>query len=263
MLLQPDSGGEGMAGDTGRVVDPGSAEGRERVARVFRYSVVGRCVNSVTHDVNNTLGAIMAYAELLGMEPNLSGEGQRMTQEIVSGVRRCAGLIHTLTSVARPERTVATLADPAEAVEAALAVRAYDLKMANVEVLADLPKNALNLMLDLPRFEVAILALTANALESLAEHEGTKQLRVQARVEEGCFVCTMHDSGMPVDESVAAQMFEPYFTTKDHQHPGLGLPLARACAEVHEGKLTYAPESGFVLSLPTANSLMERYNSPA
>ena len=39
--------------------------------RLFRASQVGSCVSSVTHDVNNYLGAILAYADLLGMSGNV------------------------------------------------------------------------------------------------------------------------------------------------------------------------------------------------
>ena len=63
-------------------------ETREKLARLYRYAQVGHCVSSVTHDVNNFLGAVLAYAELVGLEKNQTPEALRMLGEVMSAVRK-------------------------------------------------------------------------------------------------------------------------------------------------------------------------------
>ena len=46
--------------------DPDSEQCKARLVQLHRYAQVGKCVNGVTHDINNLLGAAMAYAESIG-----------------------------------------------------------------------------------------------------------------------------------------------------------------------------------------------------
>ena len=62
-------------------IDLNSDDARERLTRLFRHAQVGRSVSSVTHDLNNYLGAIMAYAELAGMDKGISADTARMLGE--------------------------------------------------------------------------------------------------------------------------------------------------------------------------------------
>ncbi|MDP1662455.1 MAG: cytochrome c3 family protein [Phycisphaerales bacterium] len=48
-------------------------------------------MNGVTHDINNLLGAAMAYAELAALDPNLSPETTRMMGQIVDGASLVVG----------------------------------------------------------------------------------------------------------------------------------------------------------------------------
>ena len=59
-------------------------ENYERLSEQFKHAQVGRCVNSVTHDVNNLLGAIMAYSELLSFDPGISEDGKTMAANIIT-----------------------------------------------------------------------------------------------------------------------------------------------------------------------------------
>ena len=49
----------------GEPLDPQSPEFLARLSRVYRYAQLGRCVNGVTHELNNHHGAVLAYAELV------------------------------------------------------------------------------------------------------------------------------------------------------------------------------------------------------
>ncbi|MCH7892107.1 MAG: bacillithiol biosynthesis cysteine-adding enzyme BshC, partial [Gemmatimonadetes bacterium] len=96
------------------------AAGNDSVIEEFKYGQVGRCVNSVTHDVNNYLGAILAYAELVSLDPGTSEDSKRMLSDIVEAVRKSSGLMSTLTSIARPEKPVTSMVDVVKLVEQAV-----------------------------------------------------------------------------------------------------------------------------------------------
>jgi two-component system C4-dicarboxylate transport sensor histidine kinase DctB len=64
----------------------------------------------------------------------------------------------------------------------------------------------------------------------------------------------VRDSGPPLGAAVRANLFRPFFTTKDAGNGnGLGLAISRRLAETHNGTLTYderGPGTQFVLRLP-------------
>ena len=109
-----------------------------RLTHLHRYAQVGLCVNGVTHDINNLLGAAMAYAELAGLDPNLAPETARMMSQIVDGVSRCSQLIKSLTSIARRDRQDINLASPEQVMKEMLQLRDYELKMGQITLETDL-----------------------------------------------------------------------------------------------------------------------------
>lgn len=243
--------------------DTGSNDFRERVTLSHRYGQVGRCVSSVTHDVNNFLGAIMAYAELIGLDETLSADAQGMVEEIVGAVRKSSSLINNLTDVARRDRPDVRIVDPGAVVERALDLQRYDLKTAHIDVQSTSAPDLPPIPVDLPRLQRAIMALILNAKEAV-EGKDVREIRVtsgpvEAETENaegnGLLEVAIWNSGPPIAEDLRERVFEPFFTTKGEDHLGLGLSAARATLHLHDGELTYCPERGFVARMPKFNSL--------
>lgn len=226
-----------------------SADEIQRLTRLFRYAQVGRCVSSVTHDVNNLLGAISAYAELVNLDENLGSESRRMLREIVSGVTRCSDLIGALTSVARKERKDLLIVTLSRLIDKVLDLRRYDIRVARIKLEMDLDESIPAGEFDKARIELAFLYLVSNAIEAL-ETVGRKEIKVTTRARGDLSEVAIWNSSLPIDESVAQRMFEPFYSTHPETHLGLGLHLAREIARASGGTLEYDPQRGFVMSLP-------------
>jgi len=237
-------------------IDLSDAVIRERVARLFRYAQIGQCVNSVTHDVNNYLGAIMAYAELVGLEASISNESRRMLGEIVNAVRRSSTLVGNLTDVARKERPDVRIMLPDQLVERVLDLRRYDIKVINAQIDTCYEEGISSIAIDLPKMEQALIYLVANAIEAVEGCE-TRRIRLAIHSTEDAVVITFWNSGPTVQEAHRETIFDRFFTTKDGLHLGLGLPISREVAQYHGGTLTYDPETGFVMTIPKRNQLSQ------
>lgn len=236
------------------LVDLNAEDGYDRLARLYRYAQVGRCVSSVTHDMNNFLGAIMAYAELIGMDTPLEGESARMLHEIVDGVKKCSGLVNDLTAIARKERRDVSLVNPSDLVRRTLNLRRYDFRVGQIEIAESYAPDLGDLIVDRPRLEQAVIYLLNNALEAVLGTEGAA-VRIDVMKEPGFAVVVIGDSGAPIAPAFRERMFEPFVSTKSGEHIGLGLAIARRTAEYHDGTLVYDPGRGFVLTLPMKNHL--------
>ena len=224
------------------------AEIGDKIRRLFRHAQVGNCVSSVTHDVNNLLGAIMAYSELVGLDQGLSPDSARMLEEVSGAAAKCSALVNNLTDIARRERPDVRVVTPRELVERAVALRRYDIKTARIDIDIAAPNNLPTVEVDLPKLERALMFLLTNGIEAVAEAE-VKRLRITFCRREGGVEIVLWNSGPPVDEADRDRIFDPFFTTKGEEHLGLGLSIARETLRGQQGDLVYDPARGFVVFL--------------
>ena len=230
-------------------MDLQSDEIRERIMRVFRAGQVGSCVSSVTHDINNYLGAIIAYTDLLGMAAGVSAESQRMLGQIAGASQKCSTLVTSLTSIARKERPDVGMVDVARMCEQVVEIRRYNLRTSQISIEISCQDGIPSIVVDVPKVKMALLYLIANAAEAVEEIEPRRVRLETIKAGDGVEI-VVWNSGPIIPDGERERMFEPFFTTKPSPHLGLGLTAARDIARDHDGDLTYIPDRGFVLRLP-------------
>ncbi len=103
----------------------------------------------------------------------------------------------------------------------------------------------------------ACTKILSNLLSNAVKYARSKiVIRFEAE-EGGWFTIDVMNDGNPIAEEIKEKIFEPFFRDDSSIHKsgtGLGLPLARSLAEMHEGKLTLETSSSelivFRLRLP-------------
>ena len=242
--------------DQAGLPDLSDEEWRQRVDLLYRYAQVGNAVNGVAHDLNNILGAIMAYAELIGLDVDLDEEPRRMMDELLGAVKRSSALVSNLTGIARkPKLNIATV-NLVQLIERMVSIRNYDFASIGLQLKTDLCDPAPEIVGDRMSIELATVYLLSNALDSLRESgKGTATIRLTQ--DETNAHITVSDSNLPVADDVAAQMFDAFYTTRDDMHIGLGLNSAKQIAELHGGDVVYDSSIGFTLTLPRFGPLAE------
>lgn len=239
-------------------IDLESEESRVRLEQIHRYAQVGQCVGGVTHDINNLLGAAMAYAELASFDPKTSPETAKMLGQVVDGIGRCSHLISSLTSIARKNRPDINLASPERVMDEVLALRDYDLKIRQIAVEKVYGENLPVLPVDLPQLKLALLYLLMNAQEAVQDTADKRIKLSVGRTADGIFY-EIWDSGAGLDADRLEHAFEPLRTYwPNTEHIGMGLYAARKIAELHEGELTYNRDAGFRLTIKRENGLLRQ-----
>lgn len=238
----------------GYLDDLRSEDVRPRLEAVFHKAEAGRCLNGVTHDLNNYFGTILAYAEILSLDVE-DGDAKRSINEIIDAVRRCTKLANKLNGIARPEKANVSLVDLDTLVEGICELRAYDFRVAGVDLRTNF-SGGVSLVVDAPKLEMAVVSLLSNALENAASgEEGEPGAEVSVTAEEDGGVVTVWDSGPSLPEPEWEAIFDPFYTKRDGAHIGLGLHVVRRIAAYHDGGVSYHPGRGVRLWLPRSNSL--------
>lgn len=230
-----------------------SPETQARLEALLRLATLGRCVGGVAHDLNNALGAISAYAELLTMSGNLGAESKRMTGEILRNVQRSTELLRFLTQAARTEAEGPEEIAVGRLVQQTVALRLHALRAAQIRVETEIAEPLPDVVAHRAAVQLALMELIVNAEDGLG-HAEQKVLRLSAqRVPEGVEISVRH-TGPAIPAEMRKVMFEPFYTNKSGPHTGMGLNWARRSMEGQGGRLEYDEVRGFVLSLPIAQA---------
>lgn len=85
-------------------------------------------------------------------------------------------------------------------------------------------------------FSQVVLNIISNAKDVLLERAIEKPaIDIHCYKESGYVYCEIKDNGGGIKQSCIQKIFEPYFTTKEHQGTGIGLYIAKEIIEKHMG----------------------------
>lgn len=219
---------------------------QERLTHVGRLATVGEMASGIAHELNQPLAAIATYAHacdrLLGLsEPDLV-EVQQALREIAGQAIRAGDIIRRLRSVAKADPVRRSPSDINSVVAELTDLLEPDAKAHGVAYRLDLAPDLPPLALDRGQIQQVLLNLVRNALEAidLAQIDAGEILVRTRRTAQGDVEICVCDNGPGVDTGIAAQMFDPFCSTKP-AGTGLGLAISRSIVRAHEGTLDHRP----------------------
>lgn len=226
-------------------------EREEELKHLQRLSALGEATASLAHELKSPLAAISMRLEGLLMQEEHKGafpapEKLRAQLEecvkVVDGIQ--ARLLQAQSFSRRSSEDAWGEVSLQEVYEMTALLSSGTLRKQEVslklEAPADLPKVWGNAVL----LEQALLNLINNGRDAL-QNAAQKELTVRMMAEgEGVRVDVV-DTGVGMDESVRARVFEKFFTTKKRgQGTGLGLGVVQQVVEAHHGRIEVASEPG-------------------
>jgi two-component system, LuxR family, sensor kinase FixL len=234
-------------------------ETRERIMHVSRLATVGEMASGISHEINQPLAAITAYAQastrLLAMaNPDLA-EVRDALQQIAGQALRAGEVIRRLRSLVLKRATTREWADLNELIRELEPLTRADARAGDVRVVLDLDTALPRANLDRIQIQQVVLNLLRNGIDAVQTlPSGQREVRVLTRrTATGQLQILIADNGTGVAEDLRPQLFTPFLTTKQHG-TGLGLPISRSIVEAHRGRLDFQPNQPqgavFTVTLP-------------
>jgi two-component system, cell cycle sensor histidine kinase and response regulator CckA len=232
----------------------------DRLQRAEKMEALGTMAGGVAHDLNNVLGIVVGYSELLLKRMDGSDSMRSRVEQIFKGGVRAAAIVEDLLTLTRrgvPCKAVLNLndivADCSRSPEFAKIVSDYP----KVELKTDLEADLLNTSGSVVHVVKSLMNLVTNAAEAMPNggvvtietHNQylDKPVSGYDEVKEGDYVVlSVSDTGDGIPAADLDRIFEPFYTKKVMGRSGTGLGLAVVWGTVkdHEGYINVESEEG-------------------
>jgi signal transduction histidine kinase len=228
----------------------------DRLGQINRLASAARLVAGLAHEVNNTLQVVSGLVELLGDRTDLPPDAMVRIQRIGVQAEKATVAIKNVLGYTREMAPSTGQIDLVDLVEQVLALRAYQLGRSAIATRVEgSAQGRVRVRGDARALQQVVLNLVLNAEEALTGHP-QRDLHVKVGKADGHAEIEVRDSGPGLSDDIQHRVFEPFFSTRSNERAlGLGLPVARAIAERHRGRVILAdPRPGtttFVVELPT------------
>ena len=242
----------------------------ERLHRVEKMEALGTLAGGVAHDLNNVLGVLVGYSELLLMKIPRESPLHDYVTNIFNSSQRGAAIIQDLLTLARRGVTVNQVVNLNTLIHEALATLEFQqLKMSVPGIMfsTELDNSLLNIKGSPVHLGKTILNLIFNAVEAM-EATGQVTIKTENRrletlisgydtISTGDYVLlSVEDTGHGIAASDLKKIFEPFYTKKVMGRSGTGLGLAVVWGTVkdHQGYVDVQSQEGrgsrFMLYFP-------------
>jgi two-component system NtrC family sensor kinase len=224
-----------------------------RLLQAEKMAAVGQLAGGVAHEINNPLGGILAFAQLMAQDERSESdkESLRLIQDAALRAKR---IVESLLRFSRrPREDERGEVDLAKVADDAIFLMQSQLKGGKLEIVRDLaPALAIG---NANLLQQILVNLLVNAMQAVGKEGRITVLSGSSA--SGRVHVTVSDSGPGVPAAIQGRIFEPFFTTKpEGQGTGLGLSICYRIAEEHGGSIHYEPAPGggasFVVEIPAA-----------
>jgi len=220
-------------------------ETQEQLLQKEKLASVGQLAAGVAHEINNPLGSVLLYADILLKECPEEDEQQREDlQMIIREATRCKTIVNDLLNFSRQNQVLAQDTDLNQRIQELAAGARKQKLFEKVEISTDLDPGLGVIQADPLQLDQICINLMNNAAEAMPEG-GKLTLRTRQGPGPGFVTVEVEDTGVGISKENMKKLFTPFFTTKPiGQGTGLGLAIIYGIVKMHRGQISVQSEVG-------------------
>ncbi len=233
---------------------------QSKLMRAQKMEVIGTLAAGVAHDLNNILGGVVGYPELLLMDMPEDNPMRASLLTIKKAGERAAAIVQDLLTMARREVAIKEVVNLNDIVREFLKSPEYENILSFhplVEVKTDINEDLLNIIGSPVSLSKVIMNLVSNAVESMTDG-GVLSISTRnwyldqtfsgyESITEGEYATlTVSDTGEGISRTDLSKIFEPFYTKKTmgRSGTGLGMSVVWGTLKDHNGYIDIISKEG-------------------
>lgn len=228
---------------------------QEELMQQEKMAAIGMLAGGIAHEINNPLGGILAFTQLMIRD---CGEGHVMKgdlEEIERAAVRCKKIVSDLLDFSRLSKPKdrQTL-DVNPLLERLFPFLKMEFKSWNIDLVTELDPTIPKVVGSANQLQQVFLNLITNACHAMPKG-GKLLVRTGVKLDRSMVVVHVIDTGVGIPRANLTRIFDPFFTTKEPgKGTGLGLSVSYRIVKEHKGTIVVDSLEGkgtaFIVSLP-------------
>ncbi|MBU4463781.1 MAG: PAS domain S-box protein [Proteobacteria bacterium] len=203
-----------------------------------KLASMGTLAAGVAHEINNPLGIILGFTDLLLEKCEKNSRLYQDLKTIEHHGLHCKAVVENLLRFARHGEGLYEYCDINESIRNIMDVVKHSLDMNDIELRLSLSPDLPEVKGDLRQMQQVILNLTNNAAASM-KNGGILWISSAIDANKEKVVVIVRDNGHGIPPEYMDKIFDPFFTTKSEgEGTGLGLSVSHGIVTKYEGAIT-------------------------
>ncbi len=225
-----------------------------QLAQTDKLASIGEFSAGIAHEINNPLGIILGYTQLLLRREAGDSERYEDLKTIEKHVRNCKAIVEDLLNFARSSPPVKGRIDIHLIIDEVVQFIAQHARLEDVAIERRYGQQIPPLLLDEKKIRQVMMNLIMNARHAVGRH-GTIRVETGLSPGQDAVQVRVIDDGCGIQKQDLIRIFDPFFTTKPTgQGTGLGLSVSYGIVRNHGGDIgvesTPGEGSTFTVTLP-------------
>ena len=227
-----------------------------QIAQADKLAALGELSAGVAHEINNPLGIILGYTQLLLKQESDDQDDLRIIEK---HVKNCKTVVSDLLSFSRKGSPEMSIIDINKVVDGVVKFLSNHSDFRNIEMsLNPYTGDRLNILGNEQELAQVMVNLVINACHAV-DGKGNIDITTQ-KTEPDKILIMVKDNGKGIDKKNLTRIFDPFFTTKPvGQGTGLGLSVGYGIIKRHQGdiRVKSSREKGtlFTIRLPADKTM--------
>ncbi|MBW1892822.1 MAG: PAS domain S-box protein [Deltaproteobacteria bacterium] len=201
---------------------------------------LGKLAAGVAHQLNNPLGGITLFAQLIMEEYKLEDGAREDLSRIIKDAQRCRDTVKELLEFARQTKLEKKPLDINRTISRTLFLLGNQTLFHNIVITQDVDSSLPQIPADIQQINHVIMNIILNAAQAMEGH-GELLVKTGLAPETESVFIEIADTGPGIAEDIIGNIFEPFYTTKEEgKGTGLGLSLVYGIVKDHSGTVTAA-----------------------
>jgi signal transduction histidine kinase len=225
---------------------------QEQLRHADRLATIGQLAAGVAHELNEPLGSILGFAQLIKKYPELPPGIEKDLQKIIGASLHAREVIKKLMVFARQMPPKKSALNLNQVVEDGIYFLESRCAKAGIELVRKFAPNLPEIIADASQMHQVFVNLVVNSIQAMPDG-GRLTIGTAARPDRVMLI--IEDTGLGMNDEVQKKIFIPFFTTKDvHEGTGLGLSVVHGIVTAHGGHISVDSKVGhgtrFEVELP-------------
>jgi two-component system, NtrC family, sensor kinase len=213
-------------------------QAQDEIIRPEKLASVGRLAAGIAHEIGNPIGITLGYLELINKNKTTGDEQKDFLIRIESEITRVNQIIRHLLDFSRPSNGQPQQTHVHELIRGTLDILTPQPVMGAICIEYRLEAVRDEIIADPNHLQQVFLNIILNAADSFTDandpetEDGKKVLTILSEIVGDALELRFQDNGTGITEEELAQIFDPFYTTKEPgKGTGLGLSVSYRIVE--------------------------------